>query len=207
MRGHMFTRSFVQSALGGVLLVAASLPAAAHVGHGETQSFTHGFFHPLGGLDHILAMVSVGMLAALIGKRFGKRSIWALPVAFMAMMSVGAQLAIANFNLPFVELGISLSVVALGLAVALQMPLPMIGGVVVVGFFALFHGFAHGAEIPIDVSGASYGAGFLLATALLHLTGVGTGLVLGRWASAADLITRLTGVAIAVAGIGLVAAS
>ena len=142
----MLIRSVVRSALAGLLIVATSLPAAAHVGHGETDGFIHGFMHPIGGLDHMLAMVSVGMLAALLGGR----ALWMVPVSFMAMMAVGAALAMSGFDLPFVELGISLSVIALGVAVALQLPLPMIGAMAFVGFFAVFHGFAHGAEMPVD---------------------------------------------------------
>ena len=196
----MLIRSVVRSALAGLLIVATSLPAAAHVGHGETDGFIHGFMHPIGGLDHMLAMVSVGMLAALLGGR----ALWMVPASFMAMMAVGAALAMSGFDLPFVELGISLSVIALGVAVALQLPLPMIGAMAFVGFFAVFHGLAHGAEMPVDASGASYGAGFLLATALLHLAGLVMGLVLARWASKADVISRVAGGAIAVAGIALV---
>ena len=196
----MLIRSFVRPALAGLLIVATSLPAAAHVGHGETSGFVHGFLHPIGGLDHMLAMVSVGMLAALLGGR----ALWMVPASFMAMMAVGAGLAMAGFDLPFVELGISLSVIALGVAVALQLPLPMIGAMAFVGFFAVFHGFAHGAEMPVDASGASYGAGFLLATALLHLAGLVTGLVLSRSVSKADVISRVAGGAIAIAGIALV---
>lgn len=203
----MLRRSFVQSLPGALLVVlATSLPAAAHVGHGESVGFAHGFLHPFGGLDHILAMVSVGMMAALVGKRLGTGSLWAFPAAFMGMMSVGAMLAMANFHLPFVEIGIALSVVTLGLAVALQMPLPLLAGMALVGFFAVFHGFAHGAEMPVDASMLTYWAGFLLATALLHLAGIGTRFALGRWVPAANVVARLAGIAIAAAGIGLMAA-
>jgi len=203
----MLRRSFVQSLPGALLVVVAtSLPAAAHVGHGESGGFAHGFLHPFGGLDHILAMVSVGMMAALVGKRLGAGSLWALPAAFMGMMSVGAMLAMANFHLPFVEIGIALSVVTLGLAVALQMPLPLLAGMALVGFFAVFHGFAHGAEMPVDASMFTYWAGFLLATALLHLAGIGMRFALGRWVPAANVVARLAGIAIAAAGIGLMAA-
>lgn len=203
----MHNRLLVQSLAGALIAMAAtSLPAAAHVGHGEVAGFTHGFFHPFSGLDHILAMVSVGLLAALAGQRLERGSLWAFPAAFMLMMSVGAWLALANYNLPFVEIGIALSVVALGVAVALQMPLPISAGVIVVGGFAVFHGFAHGAEMYAGASKTTYWAGFLLATALLHLSGIAMRFALVRWTAGADMIARLAGVAITAAGIGLVAA-
>lgn len=200
----MLIRSTARSAISGLsIVVATSLPAAAHIGHGETSGFAHGFLHPMSGLDHILAMISVGLLAGLLGGR----SLWTLPTSFMAMMAGGAALAVAGFNLPFVELGISLSVIVLGMALALQLPLPMSAAAAIVGFFAIFHGFAHGAEMPVDASGASYGSGFLLATALLHLAGLALGVVVGRWASAANMSARIAGSAIAVAGLALVATS
>jgi urease accessory protein len=144
-------------------------------------------------------MVAVGMLAALLGRR----ALWAVPASFMAMMAVGAALAMAQIDLPFVELGISLSVVVLGVAVALQLPLPIIVAMGVAGFFAVFHGHAHGAEMPIDVSGASYAAGFLAATALLHAAGIALGSSLNRLVSKHEAISRLAGSAIAIAGIYL----
>ena len=198
----MLIRTSVRSVLTGFAIVmATSLPAAAHVGHGGTESFVHGFAHPMGGIDHMLAMVSVGILAAVIGGRFN----WILPAAFLSMMSFGAALAMAGMNLPFIELGISLSVVVLGLAVALQLPLPMIWTTAIVGFLAVFHGFAHGSEMPVDASGLSYGSGFLLATALLHLAGLAIGFVAGRWASSAHTVSRVAGGAIAIAGFVLTA--
>jgi urease accessory protein len=202
----MRRRSSARTLLGALFVVAASHPAAAHIGHGDITGFAHGFLHPFGGLDHILAMVSVGMLAALVGPRLGARSVWVFPVAFMVMMSVGAGLAMADFNLPFVEIGISLSVVALGVAVAVQMPLPLVAGVLLVGFFAVFHGFAHGAEMRVGDSMLTYWTGFLVATALLHLAGVASSVILSRWALAGTIAPRVAGMAIAVAGIGLVAA-
>jgi len=200
----MLIRSTARSALASaIVVVATSLPAAAHPGHGDTGGFVLGFLHPMSGLDHILAMVSVGLLAGLLGGR----ALWALPLSFMAMMAGGAALAMTGFNLPFVELAIALSVIVLGAAVALQMPLPISAAVAMVGFFAVFHGFAHGAEMPLDASGAKFGGGFLLATAILHLAGLAAGFVLGRSASAASVSTRVAGGVIAAAGLVLAAAS
>jgi len=194
-------RVFLRPVLAGILIAVTALPAAAHVGHGEVHGLVHGFMHPISGLDHMLAMVAVGMLAAIMGGR----ALWIVPLSFMAMMAVGGALAIAGLGVPYVELGISLSVVVLGAAVALQWPLPVGAAVALAGVFAVFHGYAHGAEMPVDASGASYGAGFLAATGLLHLAGIGIGLVLGRSAPTAGLLSRLAGGAIAVAGVVLAA--
>jgi len=194
-------RSFVSSGLAGLFVVATAVPAFAHVGHGETDGFIHGFLHPVGGLDHLLAMVSVGLLAAFLGAR----AVWAVPLSFLVMMAAGAGLAMGGFELPYVELGISLSVIVLGCAVALRLPLPMIVASALVGGFAIFHGFAHGVEMPADASGASYGAGFLLATALLHLAGVVAGFALTRLSWNAAFMSRVAGGAIALAGITLAA--
>ncbi len=147
----------------------------------------------------MLAMIAVGMLAAAIGGR----ALWMVPAAFMTMMAVGAALALAGVNVPFVEVGISLSVVALGLAVALQLPLPM-AAMGLVGFFAIFHGYAHLAEMPIDASGASYAAGFLVATGMLHLVGIAAGIGLGRTFSMHGAASRSAGAVIALAGLFMV---
>lgn len=192
-------RSFCRPALVGLMFIATSLPASAHVGHGDTSGALHGFLHPIGGMDHMLAMVAVGILAALMGRR----AIWALPVSFMLMMAAGAVLAMNQIHLPFVEIGISASVIALGLAIALQLPMPLIVAMGVAGFFALFHGYAHGAEMPIDTSGAGYAAGFLAATALLHVAGIALGLGAIRMTSTRQAISRVAGSAIAIAGIVL----
>ncbi|WP_439543485.1 HupE/UreJ family protein [Hyphomicrobium sp.] len=194
----MLHRSLIKPALAGFLIALTSGQASAHVGHGEVEGLMHGFLHPIGGLDHMLAMVAVGLLAALLGGR----ALWMVPAAFLAMMAAGAGLAMAGFALPFVELGISASVVALGVAVAFQLPLPVIAAMGIAGFFAVFHGAAHGAEMPVDASGASYAAGFLAATALLHLAGIGVGVALSRLVSNRDAM-RLAGGAIAVAGLYL----
>lgn len=197
----MRLRALFRLAAAGTLVLASALPAAAHVGHGDVHGVVHGFLHPLTGLDHMLAMVAVGMMAAFLGGR----ALWLVPLSFMGMMAVGGALALAGIGLPYVELGISLSVIALGLAVALQLPLPVGVAMAFAGVFAVFHGYAHGAEMPADASGAAYGAGFLAATGLLHLAGIGLGLVLGRWSQASNALARLAGGAIACAGVLLAA--
>jgi urease accessory protein len=159
-----------------VLLSAALLTAAgvahAHTGTGAAGGFGYGFAHPLGGLDHVLAMVAVGVLAA----QLGGRALWLVPLSFIAMMIVGGALGMAGIGLPLVEVAIGLSVVAFGLAIAAGFRLPAAAAMAVAGFFALFHGYAHGAEMPALISGFGYAAGFVLATALLHAAGIALGI-------------------------------
>lgn len=188
-----------RSVLAGLLaLVPALAPtlAFAHTGVGATHGFEHGFMHPLTGLDHLLAMVAVGLLAA----RLGGRALWAVPGSFLALMLVGGGLGMAGLDLPYVEIAIALSVVVLGGAVALGAPLPLAAAMTLAGAFALFHGHAHGAEMPEDSSGLAYAAGFLLATALLHLAGIGLGIGIGRLDKVQGVIARGAGAAIALAG-------
>ena len=136
-------------ALAALTLLITAAAAEAHTGVGSTMGFTHGFGHPFSGLDHILAMVAVGLFAA----NLGGRALWLVPLSFVAMMAVGGALGVAGIDMPFVEIGIAASVIVLGLAVAMQWNLPVAGAMALVGFFALFHGHAHGAEMPVDASG------------------------------------------------------
>ena len=137
-----------------VIFLTPSL-ANAHTGIGNTAGLLHGFGHPLGGLDHILAMVAVGIWAAQIG---GK-AIWAVPTTFVSVMVVGGILGITGVAVPFVEQGIVMSVLILGVLIAAAACLPLASSAAIVGLFALFHGHAHGAEIPVAVSGFAYGVG------------------------------------------------
>lgn len=182
--------------LSAVLLLAAAMPAYAHVGVGTTSSFTAGFMHPLSGLDHMTVMVAVGLWAALKG---GK-AIWAWPAAFVGVMLGGGALGMGHVPVPFVEPGILASVVALGLLVALAVDLPVSAGVAIIGLFALFHGHAHGTEVPENAGGLEYMAGFAAATALLHAVGIAAGLGLGLKFRG---LTRAAGAACAAIGIGL----
>ncbi|MFE1601573.1 HupE/UreJ family protein [Methylobacterium sp. ID0610] len=171
--------------------------ALAHPGHVEAAGFPHGFAHPLGGADHVLAMLAVGLLAALRGGR----ALWAVPAAFLGMMILGGALGVAGIGLPFVETGIGLSIVAFGLAAAFGLGLPVAALAALVGAFAVFHGYAHGAEMPETASGLGYGAGFVAATALLHGAGLGLGLVAGRLRAAAPV----AGAAVALSGVAVLA--
>ena len=175
------------------LLFAPAL-AHAHTGLGDTHGFTHGFEHPLFGLDHLLAMIAVGLWAA----QAGGRALWAVPLTFVSVMALGGALGIAGVPVPLVEQGIATSVLLLGLLIALAVRLPLGFSIPLVGLFATFHGTAHGAEMPSDASGLAYAAGFILATAALHGVGIGLGIAIQRHTPAAVL--RATGAAIAVAG-------
>jgi len=175
------------------LFIVPSL-AHAHVGIGQTGGFGHGFSHPLGGLDHLCAMLAVGLWAA----QMGGRALWAVPLAFVTVMALGGILGMAGLNLPSVETGILLSVLLLGVLVAASVRLPLAPSVAIVAFFAIFHGFAHGAEMPANASGIAYAAGFAFATALLHLCGIGLGIAIQRLAT--PQFVRFAGAAVVLVG-------
>ena len=176
--------------------------ASAHTGIGATTGFLHGFWHPIGGIDHVLAMVAVGLLAA----QLGGRALWAVPATFVAVMAAGGTLGMAGVALPAVEVGIALSVLVLGLVVLAGRRWPLGLAMALVAVFAVFHGHAHGSEMPVDASGLSYGLGFMLATALLHLAGIGLGIGLGRLAATeGGRLIQASGAAIALAGVVLLA--
>jgi urease accessory protein len=187
-----------------VLAVSVGLPtiASAHPGHEATPGFIHGFLHPLGGLDHILAMVAVGLFAA----RLGGRALWLVPASFVVTMAAAGVAGMAGLALPYVEAGIALSLVVLGAAIAFEITMPVAAAMGLVALFAVFHGHAHGAEMPETMSGLAYGAGFLAATAALHALGIGLGLLIGR---SGEMVGRralqVGGSAAALAGAALLA--
>lgn len=157
-------------------LVLSSTLAHAHPG-GPSHDLVHGFQHPIGGLDHVLAMVAVGLLAA----QLGGRALWLVPGAFVAVMAVAAAFGVIGVTPPRAEIGIAASVLVLGAVVALRIGMPAGLAATIVGVFAIFHGVAHGAEMPQTMSGLSYGIGFVAATALLHAAGIGIGLLAYRF--------------------------
>ena len=159
------------------LLMLAAGPAIAHVGHGSTASFAAGLGHPLGGLDHVTVMVLVGLWAGLKGGR----ALWVWPATFVGVMLIGGILGMENVPLPFVEPAILASVVALALLVALAVDLPVSVGAGILALFALFHGHAHGTEVAGTLNGVEYMAGFALATAALHLAGIGFALTMTHY--------------------------
>ena len=192
-----FLKLPLAAALSAILSPAA---AWAHVGAGSTVGFVHGFVHPVTGIDHVLAMIAVGMFAA----NLGGRALWAVPLSFVSVMALGGALGVAGIAIPFVEAGIAISVIVLGLAVALRWQWPVAAAMALVGVFAIFHGHAHGAEMPVDAAGLEYGLGFMLATALLHGVGIGLGLGIVRFGRAwSPRVTQLGGMAVAVAGVGI----
>src|SRR5262249_14568410 len=152
------------------------IAASAHVAFGDTHDFVHGFSHPLSGIDHILAMVAVGLFAA----HLGGRALWLVPLTFVSVMTLAGIAGMAGVKFSVVGSGIGMSVVVFGLAVALQFSVPTLVAMGLVGFFAIFHGHAHGIEMPEGASGLSYGVGFICATAMFHAMGIGLGLAIGK---------------------------
>lgn len=174
--------------------LAGAAPALAHTGS-VSGGFVGGFVHPLFGLDHVAAMVAVGLWGAFLGPP----AIFVLPIVFPLVMAVGGALGILEVPLPAVEAGIAMSAAILGLMVALAARPPLWAAAVIIGVFAIFHGHAHGAELPPGADALAFSAGFVIATGCLHLAGIGFGL-LARW-PAGRMAVRAAGTVIAVAGL------
>jgi urease accessory protein len=168
--------------------------ALAHIQRGEAVGFLSGFEHPISGLDHVAAMVAVG----LWGAQLGMPALWVLPVAFPLVMAFGGFLGFVGVPLHGVEYGIAASAILLGAAVAFEWRPPLAVAAVLVSAFAIFHGYAHGTELPAGESAALYSMGFVVATGCLHACGIGIG-TLHRWAAGANVL-RALGVAIAAGG-------
>jgi len=179
-----------------IILAALAWPALAfaHVEAGRAEGFLAGVHHPVSGLDHVLAMVAVG----LWGAQLGMPAMWILPVTFPVVMAFGGMLGLLGVPLPGVEIGIAASALVLGLAVSAAWRPPVWAAAVIVGLFAIFHGHAHGTELPAGASGLLYSLGFVAATALLHAAGIGIGTI-HRWPLGQGLL-RAAGAAVAVAG-------
>lgn len=188
-----------KSSIVAAAAVAAVLatPAFAHPGlPGHTHGFVNGLLHPVSGLDHLLAMLGVGVWSALVMK--GQRVLLA-PVAFVCAMLAGAVLGVNGIEIPAAEAGIAISVIAIGLFVLARVELPAALAAAVIGAFGVMHGYAHGAEATGNI--AAYMAGFTITTASLHLAGIG----LGRAFISRRLLTQLAGAAMTLAGISLLA--
>jgi urease accessory protein len=181
------------AAVGLVVLLAAT-PAAAHTGTGLPGGFVSGFMHPLSGFDHMLAMVSVGLWGAFLGRPL----VFALPVIFPTVMAFGGLLAMLGVHLPPVEIGIAISVLVLGGVIAAAYVAPVWLACVIVAIFAIFHGYAHGKELPSAADPIGYSVGFVLATGLLHVVGIGIGTIHDR--KGGMLVVRGLGGAIALCG-------
>ena len=181
-----------------LMLLVSATPLSAHVQEGQAQGFLTGLRHPISGWDHVLAMISVG----LWGAQLGAPAIWLLPVTFPMMMAVGGFLALIGIPVAGVELGVALSALLLGLMVALEAKPKLAVAAVLVGAFAIFHGHAHGAELPAGQSGLAYSIGFVVATGCLHGVGILIG-VAHTWATGRAAL-RLAGATVAIAGAAFV---
>jgi urease accessory protein len=175
----------------GIIVIPAS--SLAHEG-GSGAGFWSGLSHPVSGFDHILAMIAVGIW----GAQLGAPAIWLLPVVFPMVMAFGGMLGLLGVSLPFVELGIGASALLLGIMVAREARPPIAVAAILVGFFAIFHGHAHGTELPEGQSGLLYSLGFVISTGLLHASGIMIGLV-HRWPAGRRAL-RFVGLGIAMAG-------
>jgi urease accessory protein len=186
-----------------IIVLTSLFPTAvfAHPGTSDTVGFIHGFAHPLSGIDHILAMLAVGVLACVLGGR----ALWLVPLSFVLMMVVGFLLGAGGLDLPFVELGIALSSLAIGGAAAIGRPMRVAAAMALVGVFAVFHGHAHGIEMPENAGGLLYALGFVLAAASLHAAGIAGALGMGTLVDKhyGAIATRATGGLFALGGIGV----
>ncbi|WP_416879236.1 HupE/UreJ family protein [Litorimonas sp.] len=184
----------------GFLLLALALlgavPAFAHTGEGLVGGFMSGFLHPVLGWDHVVAMVAVGLWGAFLRAP----AIYILPIVFPVIMAFGGAAGVVGAPLPFVEAGIALSSIVLGLLIAFAVRAPLWLAAIIVGFFAVFHGHAHGTELPQASNAMSFAIGFVLATGLLHLLGIALGLLIGR--PGGKVAIQIAGGLIALGGLG-----
>jgi len=177
-----------------LLLATFGAPAWAHTADGVAGGFISGFLHPLAGWDHVIAMVAVGLWGAFLGRP----ALWLLPVVFPMVMALGGALGVVGVPLPGVEIGIALSAIVLGGMVALAARPPLVVAALIVGVFAIFHGHAHGTELPGSASPVAYSLGFVIATGGLHAAGIALSLVT-RWRYGRELV-RACGAGIAALG-------
>jgi urease accessory protein len=191
---HSAAASPLRVALGALTLLEPVL-ALAHQETGQAAGFVAGLSHPVSGLDHVLAMISVGLWGAVLGTP----AIWVLPVAFPMMMAFGGLLGLLGFGLPGVEVGIAASAIVLGIMVFAEVRPPLWVAALIVAFFAVFHGHAHGRELPPGTSALLYSFGFVVATGLLHAAGILLG-VAHRWPAGRTLV-RIAGGGVAAAGV------
>ena len=178
-----------------LMCLGSSRVAWAHVEGGQAAGFITGLQHPWSGLDHVLAMIAVG----LWGAQLGSPAIWLLPIAFPMMMAMGAMMGLLGIPVPGVEIGIAISAIVLGTMILAEVRPKLAVAVAMVGIFAIFHGHAHGTELPAGQSGLLYSIGFVIATGCLHAVGIALGLVNGF--PAGKLALRGAGSFIAVMGV------
>jgi urease accessory protein len=183
------------------LLLVFSSSAFGHSGEGLAGGFMGGFMHPIGGLDHVTAMVAVGILGAFLGRP----AIWVLPIVFPLVMTFGGILGIMGVPIPNIEVGIAVSSIVLGFIIALALKMPLWVAATLVAIFAIFHGHAHGTELPNAANPLAYSVGFVISTGLLHLAGIAIGELI-RWPTGV-YVARGVGAVIALAGISFLAAA
>jgi urease accessory protein len=191
----MLQRAAVSAVASAVLTCVWVGQVYAHTEVGQATGFLSGLEHPVSGLDHVVAMIAVG----LWGAQLGAPAIWLLPVVFPMVMAAGGMMGLIGLPLPGIELGIALSAVVLGVMVMTEARLQLVWAAVVVGIFAIFHGHAHGTELPPDESPLLYSLGFVMATGFLHAVGITVGLI-HRW-GVGKLALRMAGAAVAIAGV------
>jgi len=191
----MKTRHLYSLLMAAFLIVYASV-SSAHEGVGLSGGFISGFMHPILGWDHVAAMVAVGLWGAFLGAP----AMWILPVVFPLVMAIGGAIGVMGVPIPAVETGIAASAVVLGAMVAFAVRPPILIAAVIVGAFAIFHGHAHGTELPQAANPLAYSIGFVLSTGLLHLCGIAFGLLV-RW-PAGKVAVQAGGGLIALAGVG-----
>ena len=179
-----------------LIILALSPAALAHTGEGITGGLMSGFLHPIAGLDHVTAMIAVGILGAFLGRP----AIWVLPVVFPLVMALGGVLGLVGVPIPYIEAGIAASSIVLGLMILFALKPPLWIAAIIVAAFAIFHGHAHGTELPKAASALAYSVGFVVSTGLLHLAGIGIGELI-RW-PAGQIIARAVGGIIGLAGVG-----
>ena len=192
------TRSIVRSAsLASLALLTWFWPATAmaHVESGEAGGFLSGVSHPISGLDHVLAMVAVG----LWGAQLGRPAVWLLPIAFPMMMAFGGMLGLIGVPVPGVEIGIAVSGVVLGAMVLGEVKAPLTAALIMVGVFAIFHGHAHGTELDEGQNAMLYSLGFVMSTGTLHAIGIGIGTV-HKW-NAGQVVLRVAGALVMIGGL------
>ena len=195
MKNHICNMNFLMFFLVLVIFLVLAPSARAHVEGGQAVGFVTGLQHPWSGLDHVLAMIAVG----LWGAQLGNPALWVLPVTFPMVMSFGAMMGLMGMPLPGIEIGIAVSAIILGGMVLGEVKPKLIIAAIMVGIFAIFHGHAHGTELPPGQSGLLYSMGFVIATGVLHGIGILIGLI-HRW-PAGKLALRFAGAFIAVMGI------
>ncbi|MDD9902327.1 MAG: HupE/UreJ family protein [Rhodospirillaceae bacterium] len=190
MTRHPFRGTFLSL----ILLLLTAPAALAHTSEGISGGFLSGLTHPIFGWDHVVAMVAVGLWGAVLGRP----AIWILPIVFPLVMALGAALGVSGIAVPFIETGIALSGVVLGLLIVFLIKAPMAVAAVLVGLFSIFHGHAHGTELPEAANPIAYAFGFVIATGLLHLGGILFGTLMAS--DAGKLAVRAGGGVIALVG-------